>query len=118
MTKYQWGYSSVWALLAGVCKCWGSERWLSSETYRNQASGVVCSTRLVSIRRFAPTRPALDSSFSQYSPNFYMHLLLAFSLNLLLSCQPATVGWAATPSRWEPRSTLRWHLPPIWTVAL
>jgi len=45
--------------MLGVCKCWGSEpfdwaqdkRWLSSETYRNQASGVACITRLVSIRR-------------------------------------------------------------------
>jgi hypothetical protein len=50
-----------------------SERRLSSEAYRNQASGAVCTTRLVSIRRFAPTlrytsatqgdaRPALGSS--------------------------------------------------------
>jgi hypothetical protein len=38
-----------------------SERRLSSEAYRNQASGAVCTTRLVSIRRFAPTRPALGS---------------------------------------------------------
>jgi len=72
---------------AGVSKSWGSEpfdwaqdkRRLSSVAYRNQASGFTdnplgldtslrsysTTTRLVSIRRFAPTRPALDLAFSQ-----------------------------------------------------
>jgi hypothetical protein len=26
-------------MMMGVCKCWESERWLSNEVYRNQASG-------------------------------------------------------------------------------
>ncbi len=43
---------------AGVCKSCGSERRLSSEAYRNQASSP-WATRLASILRSAPTRPAL-----------------------------------------------------------
>lgn len=46
------------SVVAGVCKSWGSERRLSSEAYRNQASGS-WAIRLASIRRSAPTRPAV-----------------------------------------------------------
>jgi hypothetical protein len=31
-------------------------------------------------------------------------VLLTISLTLVSSCQPATVGWVANPSRWEPFS--------------
>jgi release factor glutamine methyltransferase len=72
------------SVVAGVCKSCGSERRLSSEAYRNQASGS-WATRLASIRRSAPTlrqaqddaRPALDSLFSSQSPNSYMRPVIA-----------------------------------------
>ena len=57
----------------GVCKCWGSERRLSSEAYRNQATG------------FTNNPLGLDTSLRSYStsaglglfpmlPDFYMRL--------------------------------------------
>jgi hypothetical protein len=68
--------------LLGVYKSWGSERRLSSVTYRNQASGspgnplgLDTSLRSYPLIRSATqgdARPALDSLFSQCSPNFYM----------------------------------------------
>ncbi len=75
------------SVVVGVYKSCGSERRLSSDlgrvaegisrpAYRNQASGS-WATRLASIRRSAPTRPALDLLFSSRSPNSYMRPVIA-----------------------------------------
>ena len=74
-----------------------SERRLSSEAYRNQASEAVCTTRLVSIRRFAPTRPALGSpperlpgAFSRNQALLLGGVLLLFFLVKALVVDPHT----------------------------
>ena len=63
----------------GVCKCQGSERWLSNEVYRNQASG------------FTNNPLGLDTSLCSYSTGADLVLLPVLPQLLGVSFQQLTV---------------------------